>query len=161
MIDEAHAFCACGNGLAGLSEGKDIWNEGIDLMLEVMLFASIIFMSISVVLFIIMINSNSNSFCMKLKERERYIDMLIYLGMTKKDCICFFMTFFVLRVMVALLFATCINGILIMTINNYIHNVLKIDTAFSNIKPTLVTAIFVLSIVIMNISFLRVWRNKE
>lgn len=24
MIDEAHAFCACGNGLAGLSEGKDI-----------------------------------------------------------------------------------------------------------------------------------------
>ena len=24
MIDEAHAFCACGTGLAGLSEGKDV-----------------------------------------------------------------------------------------------------------------------------------------
>ena len=24
MIDEAHAFCACGRGLAGLSEGKDV-----------------------------------------------------------------------------------------------------------------------------------------
>ena len=144
-----------------LFSGKDIWNEDIDLVLEVMLFGNIIFMAISVMLFAIMSNSNSNSFNMKLNERKYYIDMLIYLGMTKSNCIRIYFIFFLMRIVLATMLATGINVIFMTVINNHIQNVLGVDTEFSLIKPMLVVIVFIFSTVIMNLSFGKVWRKKN
>ena len=126
-----------------------------------MLFGNIIFMAISVILFVIMLNSNSNSFHMKLNERKRYIDMLIYLGITKSNCIRIYFIFFLIRIVLAMVLATGINVIFMTVINNHIQNVLRVDTEFSLIKPILVVIVFIFSTVIMNLSFGKVWRKKN
>ena len=61
--------------------GKDIWDDDLDKILEVILFGNIIFVSLTVVMCVILINSNTNSFTMKLDERSKYICMLKQLGM--------------------------------------------------------------------------------
>ncbi|MGN0374025.1 MAG: hypothetical protein ACI4EN_00875 [Butyrivibrio sp.] len=143
-----------------LISGKDIWNEEIDEMLEVVLFADIVFTAITIILCVIFINSNSNSFSMKLEERKKYIDMLIQLGMNRGSCISVFVLFFMTRVMFAVLFSICINGMIICFVDDYIIKIMHIRNGFSLLRPDIAGAIIILSILIMIVSFQKIWREK-
>lgn len=144
-----------------LFSGRDLWNEDTDFMLEVILFGGIVFAAIAVILFIVMVNSNSNSFSMKLDERGRYIRMLRRLGATKRDCIRIFALFFMMRGLAVLVLSVCLNAVIICRINKYIADVMHIKTAFSVFKPTVIAAIAVLGVLMICLSFRRVWGQKN
>lgn len=144
-----------------LFAGKDIWDEDLDNLLEVILFGNIIFVTLTVVLCVILINSNTNSFSMKLDERYKYITMLKQLGMTTKSCVGIYMWFFVGKGVVSLVLASGMNVLLMAFINDFMADKLHIMSEFSLIRPEMVLIVFAITILLMCISFRKIWREKN
>lgn len=144
-----------------LFQGKDLWNEEVDQILEIILLGHIVFAAIAGILFMIMVNSNSNALSMKLDERKKYIIMLMRLGAAKRECIRIFTLFFALRGLAALILSVCLNALIIRSVNRYIVNVMHIKTAFSIVRPVVIIAIAVLNIFMTGFSLGRIWRKKN
>ena len=147
--------------LQAVFESKDIWNEALEEILGVMLFCQIITGAIGIALFIIMLNNLSNSFAMKLIERKKYISMLYQLGCSKRDCKGIYYGFFVMRNVLALVVASAVNCGLIIAVNNYILDKIKLSDAFSIINPWMIMGILILSLIFMWISFEKQWRKVD
>lgn len=141
--------------------GKDIWDEDLDKILEVILFGNIIFVALTVVMCVILINSNTNSFSMKLDERHQYISMLKQLGMPTKSCIGIYIWFFVGRGLASLVLACGMSALLLKYINIFMADKLHINSEFSLIRPEIVLIAFAVTILLMCISFQKIWREKD
>ena len=141
--------------------GKDIWDDDLDKILEVILFGNIIFVSLTVVMCVILINSNTNSFTMKLDERSKYICMLKQLGMPTKTCVGIYTWFFITKAVVALVLACGINAVVINFVNDFMSDKLHINSNFSIIRPEIAVAAFAVTILLMCISFRKIWREKN
>ena len=144
-----------------LSGRQDIWNEDIENMLEIVLFINTVFVSIGLVLCVIMVNSSNNSFSMKIDERREYIDMLYRLGASGRDCVSIFAVYFLLRELISLAAAVAVNAVVMHIINIYLTDVIHIDTGFSLFRPEIVGIVAAVSVVIMWISFGKIWRKRN
>lgn len=142
-----------------MMQGKDIWSDEFDMTVEVILFGKNIFSAIAILLIVVLTNSNSNSFSMKLSERKEYINMLSCLGMSKKECIGIYILFFVCRNLVSIVIGALMNTLIMFGINTFMKNKLEINYGFSVIRPELILCVFVISMMIMFISFRRIWRG--
>lgn len=142
-------------------DGKDIWNEGLEEILGVMLFCQVILGAIGVAMLIIMLNNLSNSFAMKLMRRQRYIQMMEQLGCSKKICQSIYYGFFGIRNVVALLISVIINSGLVSLLNKYMKEQMYIPASFQVFDWGMMFAIFVVSMSLMWLSFRKQWRQMN
>lgn len=139
--------------------GKDIWNADLDETLSVMLFGQVILGAIGFVMLITMMNNLSNSFTMKLMRRKRYINMLQQLGMSKTVCKSIYYGFFSIRNVVALVASIFTNVVLIKLLNNYMYESMYITSTFKYFNWILVISVWVISMLLMWLSFTKQWRR--
>ena len=147
--------------LEALVSGKDIWEDDLDLTMEVILFGKIIFSALTIVLVIVLTNSNSNSFLMKLNERKKYISMLSGLGMSKKDCMGIYTLFFTGRNVVSLVIGCVLSALSIFGINRFMEINMGIEAGFSLVNPIIIVLVLIISTIIMVISFKKIWRDVD
>lgn len=143
-----------------LLSGRDFWNEDIDNLIQINMFCSIIFLFISIILFVVMINSSSNSFLMKISEREKYIKMLISIGVARKECMSIYRYYFMFKECVAILLGVIINAVVMVGINRYIVESMHIQTYFSLFMPQICIFIIVVVLSVMSLSLGKMWRKK-
>lgn len=141
--------------------GKDIWNEELDEFLSVIFFGQIVFGAIGAVMLILMLNNLSNSFAMRLMRRKRYIRMLEQLGCAKSTCRSIYYGFFGIRNIAALVWAAVINGLLIHFLNGYMAGRMYIGSSFTPFCWSHVIGIWIISTLLMWLSFQKQWRLAD
>lgn len=140
---------------------KDIWSEELDSYLEIVLYGRVIFFTITVIMFIMYVNSLLNSINMKNEERKRYKLMLSNIGAQKKDCIKIFLFYFITKNCIEYFAVIAINFLIINAMNNIINKKLNISTVIDSFKPGIILFTFLLSIMIISVSIVRIWRKSN
>ncbi|HAZ90739.1 MAG TPA: hypothetical protein DCX21_02085 [Eubacterium sp.] len=123
---------------------RDIYLSEIESDLMVLLFVKIVMYGLSLALLSLMAGNLSNSYAMKLAHREKYIDMLYSLGMSKRECRGIYARFFGIKNVVSLCLAVGLNALCIRGVNVYARENFKTYETFDGFKLKLVCLIALL-----------------
>lgn len=145
--------------IKAILEDKDLYFQDTEEDLMVLLFVKLVFITLSAVLFILMCGNIVNALSIKISKRERYIKMLIGLGMSRKDCGNIYVRFFLFRNVSALAVSLILNAMCIIGVNRYIKRAMEFDTGFSAFKPVSFAMMLFLCVAFMIIIIKRQWRK--
>ena len=146
--------------IKSIMDGKDLYFFEVEDDLNVLLFIKVVFLALSIVLFVLMCGNIINALAIKISKREEYIKMLMGLGMSKRDCGNIYVRFFLARNIFALLIASLLNVWVVMGINRYLIKAMKFKALFSAFNPALILVIFFLCVSFMMIIIKRQWRSR-
>ncbi len=142
-------------------QGNDIWNQEIDGYLMILLFCRIVFAVIGILLWVILLNSVSNSFRIKLKERERFVQMMYRLGCTKRTIFFLYYAFFALRALLVFFTAVVLSGITMHLLNGYMENVMYLKVDMPIIPGVLIAVMVLLQLMLMRRTMRKAWRESN
>lgn len=114
-----------------LINGKDIWNEETDKIIEVILFGKIVLGALVIILAVLMISNILNSIELKMLDRNYYKSIISSIGMRKKDVKDVYLSYFLCRSLVVVLLAELIYWAMNTVVNNYIDKIMKINFCIS------------------------------
>ena len=141
--------------------GRDVWNAVIDNYLMIMLFCRIAFAVVAILLWLILLNSISNSFQMKLKERERFIQMLDQLGCSRSSIFGLFFRLFAVRSVVIFVAASLYTGAAMTWINSYMHRIMGVEIGMPLFSPLLILLLMLIHLELMLRSLRKAWRASH